>query len=418
MFRSGFALLLAGVLLQDPAPPPPLSKFDRDASVTMLRQIKTDLKDNYYDTTFRGMNVDAVFAEAERRLATAASSVEAATILADVLLRLNDSHTVFYPPDRAIKVDYGWSAAMIGDEPFVVSVKPGSDAQKKGMAPGDRILFWNRFEPTRKSLWQIQYLYTYVRPQSMQRIIVRKPDGSDKILDVNSKVAPRHNQMSDLLDEFEAVLRTKTDRWLKSGDILIWKYSQFGDPEPANRALKMARDAKALVIDLRDNGGGSVETLQGIVTHLFDRDVLVGTEIGRKEQKPVQARGRKDAFSGPLIVVVDSRSGSAAEVLARVVQLEKRGTVVGDRTAGAVMTARMFPHTLGIQSIAFYATMITVSGLRMSDGQSLEHKGVEPDEILLPTGADLAARRDPVLARAVALLGGTMTAEQAGQLFK
>jgi len=54
----------------------------------------------------------------------------------------------------------------------------------------------------------------------------------------------------------------------------------------------------------------------------------------------------------------------------------------------------------------------------MSDGVSLEKRGVTPDETLLPSGADLAARRDPALARAVTLLGGTLTPEQAGAFFK
>src|SRR5689334_11546428 len=272
MLRMVCAVLLAGAFLhaQDPAPPA-LSKFDRGASLEMLRQIKTDLKENYYDKTFRGIDVEAAFAETEQRLKTAASAVEAGILLADTLLRLDDSHTVFYPPDRASRVDYGWTAAMIGDEPFVVTVKRGSDAEKKGMSPGDRILFWNRFEPTRKTLWQLNYLYTFVRTQSMQRIVVRKPDGSERVLDINSKVEPRHNQLSDLLDEIEAETRTKADRWVKVGDTLVWKYTQFGDPEAAERALKAARGAKSLVIDLRDNGGGAVDTFHTVAAQLFDR---------------------------------------------------------------------------------------------------------------------------------------------------
>lgn len=54
----------------------------------------------------------------------------------------------------------------------------------------------------------------------------------------------------------------------------------------------------------------------------------------------------------------------------------------------------------------------------MSDGARLEKVGVTPDEIVLPTGADLATGRDPVLARAISLLGGTMTAEQAGKFYR
>ena len=48
----------------------------------------------------------------------------------------------------------------------------------------------------------------------------------------------------------------------------------------------------------------------------------------------------------------------------------------------------------------------------------LEKAGVEPDEIMLPTPADRAARRDPVLARAVAMAGGALSPEDAGRLFK
>jgi carboxyl-terminal processing protease len=130
------------------------------------------------------------------------------------------------------------------------------------------------------------------------------------------------------------------------------------------------------------------------------------------------AKPAKNGFAGTLIVLVDSRSASAAEMFARIVQIERRGTVLGDRTAGAVMTSRIFPHKVGVGAVAFYATSITVGDVRMSDGASLEKAGVEPDEIVLPTPGDLAAGRDPVLAEAIALAGGAITPEEAGRLFK
>jgi C-terminal processing protease CtpA/Prc len=65
----------------------------------------------------------------------------------------------------------------------------------------------------------------------------------------------------------------------------------------------------------------------------------------------------------------------------------------------------------------FFGSSITVADVIMSDGRSLEKEGVAPDEMLLPTAEDLAAGRDPVLARAAALCGVTLDPMKAGALF-
>ena len=385
----------------------------------MLRQVKSDLKDNYFDPAFRGLDIESTFADAEARLKKAGTVSEATAIIVDAVMRLNDSHTMFYPPARVGRVRYGWLPYVVGNDTYVAAVSDNSDAAAKGIATGDRVVGWNRFRPDRSNLRQIRYLYTFVRPQITHRLVVRKPDGAERTVDVQAAVDDRPGgDIEDLLRELEPRATIPDPMGTVGGTVLVWRMRRFGDPALVEAALKKARGYKSLVLDLRGNPGGSVATEQALLSALFDRDVTIGTLKERTEETRRVARGRKDAFAGPIVAVVDSASGSAAEVVARVLQLEKRVTVIGDRTAGAVMTARTLRHTVGLGSVALYAVSVTVGDLRMTDGPSLEGVGVTPDEVLLPTGADLAAGRDPALARAAALLGEQLSAEQAGRLYK
>lgn len=134
--------------------------------------------------------------------------------------------------------------------------------------------------------------------------------------------------------------------------------------------------------------------------------------------KPIVAKRRGSrTFKGKLAVLVDSESASASELFAHLVQLEKRGTVIDDRTAGAVMRAKYYARKMGLDTVIFYAMSITDADVIMSDGKSLESVGVTPDVLLLPTAADLAAQRDPLLAHAAQLVGIEIDPEEAGLLF-
>ncbi|MCV4713935.1 hypothetical protein OFC05_28115, partial [Escherichia coli] len=75
--------------------------------------------------------------------------------------------------------------------------------------------------------------------------------------------------------------------------------------------------------------------------------------------------------------------------------------VVGDVTAGAVMQSINKELTMGGNDEIIYGVSITNADVIMSDGKSLENVGVVPDHLVIPTPADFAQNRDPVLATAV-----------------
>ncbi|HEV7589057.1 MAG TPA: S41 family peptidase, partial [Longimicrobium sp.] len=177
------------------------------------------------------------------------------------------------------------------------------------------------------------------------------------------------------------------------------------DERALNDARRRLRGRAGLVLDLRGNGGGPVDKLLSVVGMLSRDSVVVGLQRERTRERPLVARGAGDgAFTGPVVVLVDSRSASASEVLARVVQLSKRGVVLGDRTAGAVMRAYQRSVAMGVERAVFYGVSVTDADLAMADGGRLEKVGVVPDERIVPTPAQMAAGDDPVLARALALL--------------
>jgi carboxyl-terminal processing protease len=407
------------------------SANDRENGLQMLRTIRDDLKKNYYDPAIRGIDLDARSKAAEERIKQSQSNGEVMGVIAQLMLDLNDSHTSFVPPRRSARVEYGWQMRRVGEDCYVSAVKPGSDADAQGLKVGDRVVSLDARPLQRDTVWLAKYLYYALRPQPGMRLVVEKPDGSRKQLDVRAKVTEQKkilnfsgddngedifNEMRDEQDED----RLRRHRYYELGDdALIWKMPQFDlDEGQTGAAVGKFRSKRALILDLRGNPGGYVKSLEWLTGYFFDHDLKIADLKGRKEMKPLAAKTRGGGvFKGQLVVLVDAESSSAAEIFARLVQLEKRGTVIGDRSSGMVMQSRYYDHQIGIDKVVYYGASVTNADLLMSDGRSLEHVGVTPDELLLPTAADMASGRDPVLARAAAIIGAKLDADKAGALF-
>ncbi len=425
-FLAASLLLLSLVVVSASAQSLPIG-LERNRGRTMLNAIKDDLKKNYYDPTFRGMDIEARFKQSEERIAKASHQNEIFGIIAETLVDLNDSHTYFVPPSRSYTFDYGWKMQMIGEKCYVVWVKPGSDAEAKGLKEGDEIYTIDNIGPIRENLWKIHYLYHALTPRTVIRLNVIKPDGKQQELEVKTKIVQGKPVMDlgsgdlwDLMRRQETEARLNSHRFYEvKDDLLIWKMPSFDlEPHKVDSTVGLAKKHKALILDLRGNGGGAEETLLRMVSNFFDRHIKLGDIKRRKETKSLVAKTRGgEVFSGKLIVLIDSQSGSAAELFARVVQLEKRGIVIGDMSAGVVMRSKFYDHAHGVNEQIFYGASITDADLIMTDGRSLEHAGVTPDELKLPTPIALAAKHDPVLAYAASLAGVTMTPEKAGTLF-
>ena len=414
---------------QTPSSTPSMSANDLYKVRGMMREAYETVRKNYYDPSFRGLDWEARYREYDAKLKSASTMNAGLTLVAAFLGGLNDSHTSFLPPPHSYTIDYGYHLMVVGDNVVVERVRPGTDAASK-VRPGDQLLSLNGGGVGRESFRRMWYLFHILQPQPTTRLELRDPSGAERVVTVTTTVTPGRAvrnltgpgagmEIQELERGMEAEARRSRQRYVERAGVMIWKMPHFMlENGEVDRLFGIAKQQGTLVLDLRGNGGGLITALHRMVANVFKTDVTVATRIGRKDRDTMIAKGRGDAaFTGKLIVLVDSASASSAEIFARTVQLQKRGVVIGDRSAGAVMEARMHPFAQGDPVLLLYQFLVTDADIVMPDGKSLEGTGVVPDELLLPTGADLAAGRDAVMARAAALAGVELDALAAGGLF-
>ncbi len=407
-----------------------MSSFDRGRMLTMLQIIGNEVRKHYYDPQFHGLNWDARLEEAKQQIEKERSLSMALSHIAAALDSLNDSHTFFLPPQHVGRTSYGFQYQMIGDRCFITHVRPNSDADAKGVKPGDELLALNGYKVTRDTLWKMQYVYSVLRPQPGLHLQLQDPTGKQRSVDAAAKTS-RGKVVTDLTGEsgdddiWDLVRKSENDdhlrraRYLEIGDqLLVLRVPEFFfSQEEVETMIGKARKHQNLIVDLRGNPGGAVDTLKYLVGGVFDKEIKIADRVGRKDSKPEVAKPLHNPYTGNLIVLVDSKSASCAEVFARLMQLEKRGLVIGDHSSGSVMEAKHYAERMGTDTQIFYGASITESDLIMSDRKSLEHSGMIPDELVLPAAADLASGGDPVLAYAAKKLGVTLSAEDAGKAF-
>ena len=404
----------------------------RDQTYVMLRGVRNTIEQNYYDPTFGGLDLGARAEVAQGRIAKATSIGDAFAAIAQFELELDDSHTLFLPPRQTIAVDYGWNMRVIGEACYVVRVNEKSDAAHQGVAPGDRVRALNGFQPNRENLWRLEYMFNVLRPQPGLHVELLTPSGVARELNLAAEVRKQKRTLditgrSDSGDiwrvneagEKEAQSRQPTV--VEVGDVTIFRMPTFFvEKSLIEQILRRSRGHAALILDLRGNHGGPVDILLYLLGGLASVDVSIGSRRERNRTEPLIAKGTGDnAFAGRLLVLVDSESASSSELLARTVQLTRRGTVIGERTAGGVMLSREWHLQVSSgDSVIIYGTRVAVADFIMSDGARLEKAGVVPELTVVPTAEDLASGRDPVLARALTIAGKPIDAARAAALLR
>jgi carboxyl-terminal processing protease len=162
------------------------------------------------------------------------------------------------------------------------------------------------------------------------------------------------------------------------------RITQFSDSTPADldRALASltanpSRVLRGLVLDLRGNPGGVLESAVGVADEFLDSGVIV-----RADGRTPDARFEMDATAGdaiagaPLVVLVDGGSASGSEIVAGALRDHARATLMGERTFGKGSVQTVIPLRDG------QALKLTTSKYFTPSGASIHERGIEPDVVL------------------------------------
>jgi carboxyl-terminal processing protease len=194
--------------------------------------------------------------------------------------------------------------------------------------------------------------------------------------------------------------REEPDRSARSlpDGIALLRFDSFEAGVDRWLAEQLATQPRAMILDLRYNHGGTAESLAQ-VAGLFAPGAAILRRGNADHIRIDHAAAMTIRHGGPLAVLVGPYSASAAELFAALVQDDHLGIVVGDTTAGRVTAG--VEHRLPDGG----TLMVAEEDVRTGHGTRLEGRGLMPAYPVTLSAADLRAGRDPVLDRAVQLLG-------------
>lgn len=148
---------------------------------------------------------------------------------------------------------------------------------------------------------------------------------------------------------------------------------------------------KGLVIDIRNNPGGLLDTVVGMLKYMLPDGLIVYTEDKQGNRKEYKGQDN-DEFNLPLAVLVNGNSASASEIFAGAIQDYGKGTIIGTQTYGKGIVQTVKPLTDGS------AIKFTIAKYFTPKGQDIHGKGVTPDIVVeYGTDADVDTQLDAAI---------------------
>ena len=315
-----------------------------------------------------------------------------------MLASLGDPHTSYMDPEEYVQAttqltgeEYEGIGAWVditGAYLTIISPMPNSPAEKAGIRPGDKVIAIDGEDMT--GLDGELVLQRILGPAGTQVTLTMEREGAESPLDFTITRAK--------------IIVPTVDYRMEEGNIAYVRLFTYGDSTTRDlrQALKalMAEKPNGLILDLRNNGGGYLNTSIEVIS-----EFIAGGKVAMYEEAGDGTRTKLETINGgraidiPLVVLVNEGTASASEITAGAIQDYERGILVGVTTYGKGSVQNWIPL-----SNEEGAVRVTIARWLTPSERQINQVGLEPDVIVELTEEDIQAGRDPQLEKALELL--------------
>ncbi len=305
-----------------------------------------------------------------------------------------DPYTTFLPPDitKQFQDELSGSLEGIGIQmgildsyPAVIAPLKDTPAQKAGLRPKDLIIKIDSQDTANMAL-----------DEAVSKI--RGKEGTQVTLEI-----VREGESKPLTFKItRAKINVKTVDLQIKNSVAILKLNEFGQ-DSSNEFHAAAVQIKdkgisKVVLDLRSNPGGLLNSAVDIAGELFENGQVVVIEQGKNSRDELKTSGPGTLKDAKLVVLINGGSASAAEILAGAIQDTGRGKLIGEKTfgKGSVQQIESLPGGSSAK--------ITVAKWLTPKGKSIDKDGITPDIEIKEADNALFSANDPLLNKGLGVL--------------
>lgn len=291
--------------------------------------------------------------------------------LEGMVASLGDPYTVFMPPQKAERFQQDLSGSFYGigaqlgmkkDMVTIIAPLPDSPAEKAGLKAGDQIIAVDGKDTYGLSLDEV----------------VNKIRGKEKGTEVklmilrSGKTAP--HEYTIVRDNI--IIKSVT--WEMKGEVGYIKVASFNEDTAGlfDKAIKelTAKNAKSLVLDLRNDPGGFLDTAVRVASEWVPEGTIVEEKFSDGNVEKYTSNGTHRLVDMKTIVLINQGSASASEIVAGALQDYGKATLVGEKSfgKGSVQDYEQLPDGSGLK--------ITVAEWLTPKGRHINKNGIEPDK--------------------------------------